>query len=403
MLVVIIAAGQAKRLQPITETRLKGSLPILNEPLLLRLVDMIYEINLLDKVILVVSPGQEEAVREIFFRREYYTKLIVTIQDPPKGTADAVAKVEQFIDKEQTFLVLNGDILTPLEKILPKIMKQFQQLQAKCIMVGYPGKGNRYGLFQITKDGKVKGIEEKSQTILNNSLQTYINAGVYLFTREIFEIIRNTPLSKRNEYELTDSITILGNRGIIGAVQTDYWMSIENPIDFFNAQLFLPLKEEQSNLQFHSGSEIGFKAAEDVFFGEGTVINFSTVEIVGPALIGKGTLIEPNSVIGPRVFIGRNCGIASNVIMQESLVMDNVKIGKKSLISSLIAGEEVIIGANTVIQPIPITEKLFSKPRDRERLEEFVIIGGKTIISSNSKLQKGRKISANSVFSINEQ
>jgi len=60
MIVIIIAAGKGKRMHPLTETRLKGSLPIQNRSILLRLADMTEKAGIMDKLVLVISPGQEE-------------------------------------------------------------------------------------------------------------------------------------------------------------------------------------------------------------------------------------------------------------------------------------------------------------------------------------------------------
>ena len=58
MIVIILAAGKGKRMRPLTDTRLKGSLPILNQALLLKLTDMLNNSGIMDKLILVISPWQ---------------------------------------------------------------------------------------------------------------------------------------------------------------------------------------------------------------------------------------------------------------------------------------------------------------------------------------------------------
>ena len=167
-----------------------------------------------------------------------------------------------------------------------------------------------------------------------------LDAGIYLFDREIFDVIRETPLSSRGEYEITDSISILGKEGPIGAIITNKWMSIENPIDLFNAQLFFPPTDDLTCMQFHSGGEIGFKAAADIFFDADTEIEFSSVKFRGPVVVGQGTLIVSGSVIGPRVFIGRNSEIGAKSTLKEALIMENVRIENECNLSSIIIGEE---------------------------------------------------------------
>lgn len=396
MIVIIIAAGFANRMRPLTMTRLKGSLPIMNEPLLVRMADMLEASGLLDKLILVVSPGQVDKMREVFAGKEYANKLEVAIQDPPEGTADAVAQAEPFVGTEDHYLVMNGDILAPLDEIIPKLIEHHTNLAAKCSMVVFPGEDERYGLLHITDDGKVLDIKEKEKGGSSDGKQRYINAGIYLFGKELFDTIRATPRSARGEYEITDTISILGKQGSIGAVITDSWMSTENPIDLFNAQLFFPPKEETLKMQFHSGGEIGFKVAEDIFFDKETEIDFSGVFFRGPVFLGKGTLIETGSKIGPRVYIGSDCEVGADSIIIETLMMSNTRVAAKCNISSAIIGEEVVIGANAKINGTEITKELLFEKRDRDRLEDFVIIGGKSILSTDVVINKGRKIDAHS-------
>ncbi|HUT81983.1 MAG TPA: sugar phosphate nucleotidyltransferase [Candidatus Bathyarchaeia archaeon] len=391
MIVIILAAGKGKRMQPLTDTRLKGSLPILNQPLLVRLADMINSSGILDKLVMIISPWQKDAMEELFSQTEYSSKVQFAFQDPPQGTGDALAQAEPFMDNYQQCLVLNGDILTNLEEILPSFIAHHNKIQAACTILVYPGKNKRYGQLQITPDGKVLAIKEKITGEITDEIG-YINAGVYLFEREIFQALKVTPLSPRGEYEITDAISLLGVKRTIGAIKTHAWMSLENPIDLFKAQNFTQPNKQLLCMQFHSGSEIGFKAVEEIFFEEGPELKFSDIIIRGPVLIGKETLLEPGAIIGPNTFIGNSCEIGSKTVLSNSLLMDSCRIGMNCHITNLICAENILIGENVVISP----EK--SNLKNSFSLENFAILGGKTIITTNTKITKGTSISAHSVI-----
>ena len=391
MISIILAAGKGKRMQPLTDTRLKGSLPIQNQSILIRLADMIENAGFMDKFVLVISPWQEEEMRELFSQKPYANKIIYAIQDPPKGTADAVVQAEEFMGDEKQCLVFNGDILAHIEQVLPNLISHHTKLNAKCTMAVFPGKNERYGLLKVTSDGLVEDIKEKIKTEEMSEEIGYINAGIYLFERDVFDAIRATPLSQRKEYEITDTISILAEKGKIGAYIIDSWMSLENPLDLLIAQEFFPPSSEQLNMQFHTGEEIGFKAAEEIFFEKDSVIEFSSITITGPVLIGKGTLIEQGSKIGPRVFIGKDCEIGANTTIKKSLIMDNCKIESSCIISNTISAEKVVIGKNSHLQPQDDASHI-------EEVKDFIIIGGETIISTKVIIKKGMKIDAHSAI-----
>ena len=65
MISIILAAGKGKRMQPLTDTRLKGSLPIQNQAILIRLADMIETAGFMDKLVLVISPWQEDEMKDL--------------------------------------------------------------------------------------------------------------------------------------------------------------------------------------------------------------------------------------------------------------------------------------------------------------------------------------------------
>ena len=385
MISIILAAGKGKRMQPLTETRLKGSLPIQNQSILFRLTDQIEKVDFMDKLILLISPSQKKQMNELLSEKPYANKIIYAIQDPPKGTADAVAQAEEFIGDAKRCLVFNGDIIAHVEDILPKLVAHHDKLKAKCTMAVFPGKNERYGLLKVSSEGTVEDIKEKIKTEEISEDIGYINAGIYLFERDVFDSIRTTPLSQRKEYEITDTIAILGEKGIIGAHIINSWMSLENPMDLLIAQKFFPPRIEQLNMQFHTGGEIGFKAAEEIFFEEDSEIELSGITITGPVLIGKGTLIEQGSKIGPYVFFGKDCEVGPNTIIKNSLIMDDCKVESGCILTNIVSAEKVLFGRRSKLQPKNATK--------------LIVIGGETIIGTNVIIEKGMKIKAYSVIS----
>lgn len=87
----------------------------------------------------------------------------------------------------------------------------------------------------------------------------------------------------------------------------------------------------------------------NVAIGENSIIRAGCY-IVGPVTIGKNCDIGPNTVILPSTAIGDNTSIDSSVEIQNSILMNDVRVGSNSYISSS------IIGANNNIGPHFSTE-----------------------------------------------
>ncbi|MHA1441028.1 MAG: sugar phosphate nucleotidyltransferase [Candidatus Heimdallarchaeota archaeon] len=391
MIVIIIAAGKGKRMRPLTETRLKGSLPIQNRSILLRLADMTEKAGIMDKLVLVISPGQEEEIREMFANESYYGKLSIAIQDPPKGTADAVAQAEQFVTDEKQCLIMNGDIFANLDIDLPNQMEHHKKMKAVCTYLVFPGKNERYGLLSVSDDGLVLDFQEKTSNKEMNENIGYINAGVYFTDIAIFDAIRETPLSKRGEYEFPDSITILGKKGPIAAYITNKWISLENPLDLLNAQVIPEPSTIQTSMQFHSGGEIGFKAAEELFIEEGVTIEFSSVKFIGPVLVGKGSLIVTGSEIGPNVYLGDNCEIGAGSVLKNTILMEHCCIGENCKINNVVSAEDILVVDGT---------EIYTKiDQNKElQLEDLIIIGGHAVFAEKLKIDFATKIDSYTVI-----
>jgi bifunctional UDP-N-acetylglucosamine pyrophosphorylase/glucosamine-1-phosphate N-acetyltransferase len=142
------------------------------------------------------------------------------------GTAHAFMQAQEFVD-EPFFLGLNGDVF------FTDPLTDFVELKPPAIAVYRVEDSSRYGVFEI-KNGKVTSVREKS----GQAVPGYINAGVYLFPKEIFSYIEKTPLSPRKEYEVTDTIQMMINEGFrFTAYELQgFWKDIAYPSDIEEAQ-----------------------------------------------------------------------------------------------------------------------------------------------------------------------
>lgn len=106
---VILAAGEGKRMRPLTGSRPKVMLPVANRPMLEHLINAIRDCGINDFILVVGY--QEAAVRHHFGDG---SGLGVTIryvtQKRQRGTGDAVLNVLSHVNGE--FLLLNGDMIS---------------------------------------------------------------------------------------------------------------------------------------------------------------------------------------------------------------------------------------------------------------------------------------------------
>jgi len=194
MKAVVLAAGLGKRLATVSVEKPKVLVKIGEKTLIERNLDKLRKLGI-NQIALVIG-YKGEMVKEVVGETVTYYE-----QKEQLGTAHAFYCAKNFIN-EPFFLALNGDMFftDPLTDII--------KLKPPAIAVYRVEDARRYGRLEI-KDGKLVSVKEKTP----ESTPGFINAGVYLFPKEIFKWIEKTPLSPRKEYEVTDTIQMLINEG----------------------------------------------------------------------------------------------------------------------------------------------------------------------------------------------
>jgi len=221
MKAVILTGGKGKRLEQLTHDIPKVLVKVGEKTLIEHNIDKLRQVGINEIAVVVGYKGQ--MVRDLLGNSVVYYE-----QKEQLGTAHAFGCVEPFI-KDQYFLAMNGDIY------FEESLDDFLQTTPPAIALYKVHDSSRYGRIEV-KDGNVTVIKEKSP----EKIAGFINAGIYTFPKIIFDAIRKTPLSPRNEYEITDTIMMLANQGVDfhAYTLTRYWTDIATLSDLETANKF---------------------------------------------------------------------------------------------------------------------------------------------------------------------
>ena len=323
---VILVGGEGRRLRPLTDTRPKPMMPLVDRPFVAHQLDQLRRFGVTD---VIFSCGyRPEALENHFGDGAQMGMRLRYVVDPiPLGTAGAVKNAESLLDNAQV-LVLNGDVLTDLD--LSAVVAQHHATRVAGTLALTPvADPSRYGLVRLHPDRRVEAFLEKpSPDQLRPGEPFLINAGTYLLEREVLESI---PSGEPCSIE-RDIFPGLAKAGRLAGYPSDsYWRDIGTPDSYL-----------QAHLDVLAGAVRTDAPTGDRYFGPG-------VRLAADARIGGGTTIGPDVVVG------------SGVVVMGSVVGAGSWIGQGAHIEGAIIGAGVTVG-------------------DRVRLSDGVVVGdGATI------------------------
>jgi UDP-N-acetylglucosamine diphosphorylase/glucosamine-1-phosphate N-acetyltransferase len=377
---VILAAGEGNRMRPLTSNRPKVMLPIANKPILEHLLIEVKEAGI-GEFILIVGYCDEQ-VRSYFGKGDKWgVNIDYSEQRKQLGTADAIRMVEGMVD--ENFLIINGDVVVSRQDIKKLIRNTHNTMSVIEV------KDHR-GLGMVELSGKkVVNIYEKTE----RPPTLTANAGLYLFTPEVFDAISRTEKSPRGEYEITDSLKILMNtKSGLHYQELQLWLDLSYPWDLLAANESMLAGLKSQNLG-EVEENVVLKGA--VAIGKNTMIK-SGAYIVGPVIIGEDCEIGPNCYIRPTTAIGDGCHIGAAVEIKNSVIMKGTKIPHLNYVGDSVIGEGCNLGAGTKIANLRLDKQNIQVGGiDTKRRKLGAVIGDNVETGINTSINVGSMIGNN--------
>jgi len=396
--VVIIAAGKGTRMDPFTLSRPKPLIPVGGKLLIEHTITALKNCGITEIIVVI---GHMKTQIQTYFENESaqsFQDLEITLveQNEQKGTAHALKFVEEFID--ETFMLVNGDIITS-EKNFEEVLNAYERKCAPIFSLTQVDDPSNFGIVDIYSDGRIKKIVEKPDR--ENAPSNLANAGIYILPNQVFDAVRETSISSRDEYELTDSIQLLIDNGILfyGHTLSQWWIDCGLPWDLLKTNEII-LKE--SELVIEGEVEQGATLRGPVGVRKNAVIRAGAY-IQGPVLIGMNSEIGPNNYIRPYTYIGNDVRIGNAVEIKNSIILDHTRIGHLSYVGDSIIGENCNFGAGTKVANLRLDNKTIKVSIKGERVDSGrrklgIFMGDNVKTGINVSLMPGVKIGPNSAI-----
>lgn len=352
--IVILSAGAG--------TRMKSTLPKVLHKISGR--EMIYyvikEAKKLTNNINIVLYHESEMIKEVIFK--YFDDIKITIQDVENfpGTGGALKNVEFSGEK---VLILNGDM--PL--IEADELKNFFEIDADIVMSAIElNDPSGYGRVVI-EDGEVKKIVEQKDANEDELQIKSVNAGIYLFKKDILEeyLPKINNNNAQSEYYLTDIIELCVNdnkhiKPIF--VKEENFKGVNSKYDLANAEVIMQNRIKKAFML----NGVIMRMPESIYIETTVEIEGESIIDNGVSLIGETTIISShiktnsiiedsevvNSEVGPMARVRpkssvKECKIGNFVEIKKS-TLNGVKAGHLSYIGDSEIDENTNIGAGVI-------------------------------------------------------
>jgi len=158
---IILAGGRGKRLRPITDYVPKPLIPIKNIPIIEWQIKYLKKFGISE--VIICSGYKTKMIENYLNNKKLGIKITFSIENKPLGTGGAIKKAGKEI-KDQSFLVINGDIITNID--LKKLIKKENSIASIQLKT-------KFGILQTDKDKIMKFSEKKE---IKN---VWMNAGIY--------------------------------------------------------------------------------------------------------------------------------------------------------------------------------------------------------------------------------
>lgn len=377
MQAVILAAGEGKRVRPLTRSRPKALIPVANRPIIEYVIDALIKNGIRD-IIVVVGYRKEQVTR---YLNQLDVPVKVVVQDKQLGTAHALKCAESKINGD--FLLLPGDNYIDAGSIA-----KIRHAKNAMLVKEHPNPSN-FGVV-LLKDGYVTHIVEKPE----KSPSFMVSTGIFSLSPAFFSYIRDN--------DITDAVScMLDDGGQIHGVVADDWQDAIYPWDLLkmNARLLTRITPSRDGTSSRNTTIMG--AAH---IGKGTTVGPNTA-ITGPVVIGNDCEIGPSCCIMPNTSIGSRVKVEPFCYIGNALVMDDCSIGSHSRILDAVFGEGCMLSDHTTTctsASLMEIEGTITKPEFGAILGDGVRAGAFTafkncIVGNNATVEDGNRVISSSV------
>lgn len=328
-----MAGGFGTRIQPLTHSRPKPMLPIMNRPMMEHTMLSLRDAGITEFIVLLYF--KPEIIQNYFHDGSAFgIKITYVVPDNDYGTAGAVKLAEPFIG-EENFIIISGDLVTDFDfqKIFDYHEKKKSKLTITLTSVENP---LEFGVVIANDEGKIEKFLEKPSW--GEVFSDTINTGIYIIEPEILNYI---PKNENFDFG-KDLFPLLMRQGIelVAGYAEGYWRDVGNPESYRDVHEDILAEKVRFAI---SGKATQYP--DGVVYSDESYDLDKSIEITGTVVLGKNILLGEGVKLN-NVVIGDNVTINKHTKIRNAVLWDRVKIGKNTKLDNCVICSNTSIGKN---------------------------------------------------------
>lgn len=335
MKAIVLCAGLGTRLRPITFTTAKHMIPVANKPVLYFGIESLIDVGARE-IGVIVSKDSRPTIQNALDDGSRWGARVTYIEQPqPRGLAHAAQCAELFVGSDP-FVMWLGDNLLP--DGMTGAAERFRTTGANAVvMLKEVDDPSRFGIAELEGDRIVRLVEKPKEPKSNLAI-----VGGYFFDQNIFESIRHIKPSWRNEYEITDAIQHLIDRGlkVVPYIVKGWWKDTGKPADILDAN-----RAMLDNISPRVQGKVDAASKLEGVVQVGPQAEVINSRIRGPVVIGAEARIV-DADIGPYASIGDRTHVVATRV-EDSVIMEDSNLNnvRQAIRSSLVGRMVRVSGA----------------------------------------------------------
>lgn len=360
MRAVVLVGGEGTRLRPLTLSVPKQMLPVAEVPMIERVLRHLANHGVTEAVL---SLGYRPDPFLSLFPGDKVGKLSLTyaVEPEPMGTAGAIRFAADAAGIDETFLAVNGDVLTDLD--IAALVELHREWSAEgTIALTRVDDPSAYGCVPTGPDGRVLRFVEKPRP--GEALTGEVNAGTYVIEPGVLDRI---PAGRATSIEREIFPAMAGKGSLFAAAFDTYWIDTGTPAKYLQAQLDLldgvrpPPPAPGAHLRDHR-----------VWVIDDAVVDG---EVHGPSLVGAAAYVHSGAQV-ERSVVGSGARVAEGARVRNSVLLAGSAVHAGAVVDGSIVGEGAVVGEGARLSGLTVVGSAFEVEPGARVHSERLPLGG---------------------------